>query len=199
MHGDGPARIGYATGWLVHALPEGRIIEHGGTTYGYTSAVRFDPDRRIGVIVLTNLAHQGGLAGPVSKYALDLIQGREPVDYVARVEQLVAARDEVASAPQNVPVHPPLAWYEGVYRHPALGEIDIRARGDRLVYTIGPRAVPVSAVRIADDRFEQTWHFDGDPDAAILTAPMQFESAGAQAPTRVLIGDLAFDAVRATH
>src|SRR5690606_37116766 len=65
MHGDGPARIGYATGWLVHALPEGRIIEHGGTTYGYTSAVRFDPDRRIGVIVLTNLAHQGGLAGPV--------------------------------------------------------------------------------------------------------------------------------------
>src|SRR5690606_9519428 len=28
MHGDGPPRISYATGWLVHALAEGRIIEH---------------------------------------------------------------------------------------------------------------------------------------------------------------------------
>src|SRR5690606_15900572 len=84
-----PARVGhdrtypvtYATGWFVHSLAEGRIIEHGGNTVGYASAVAFDPDRRVGIVVLTNLAFGEGLARPLAMYALDLLQGREPRDY----------------------------------------------------------------------------------------------------------------------
>ncbi|MGE4338404.1 MAG: serine hydrolase domain-containing protein, partial [Pigmentiphaga sp.] len=42
-------QLSYATGWILHSTPQGRIIEHGGATTGFTSHVSFDPDRRVGV------------------------------------------------------------------------------------------------------------------------------------------------------
>src|SRR5690606_7185616 len=100
----------------------GRVIEHGGTTYGYTSAVRFDPDRRVGVIVLTNHTHQGGLANPLSKYAMDLLQGRDPLDYVAVVEE--QASQKSARADPAEPLARALTSYAGAYEHPVLGRIE---------------------------------------------------------------------------
>jgi len=191
--GDGVPRIGYATGWLVHSLPEGRVIEHGGTTNGYTSSVRFDPDRGIGVVVLTNLAYHGGLATPIAQYAMDLIQQREPVDYEARIQETLRARDAAAGDAPAYEIADPaeLERYTGEYTHPVAGTIEVRVEDGRLSTTIGPRAIRASFTPVAEDAFELSWLFDNDPDAWHLSAPVVFSGEG-EVPDTLLLADLAF-------
>jgi CubicO group peptidase (beta-lactamase class C family) len=49
------ATRGYGLGFDVQALPGGRrIAGHGGSVAGYTAYLAFDPDARVGVILLRN-------------------------------------------------------------------------------------------------------------------------------------------------
>jgi D-alanyl-D-alanine-carboxypeptidase/D-alanyl-D-alanine-endopeptidase len=43
-----------ALGWVITGKNESQLITHDGGTWGYASAVAFDPRRRIGVVVLSN-------------------------------------------------------------------------------------------------------------------------------------------------
>lgn len=192
--GDGPPRTSYATGWLVHSLPEGRVIEHGGTTNGYTSSVRFDPDRGVGVVVLTNLAHQGGLATPIAQYTMDLIQGRDPVDYEQRVQQVLAARAEEAAGQDRVDPPDPtdLERFAGRYEHPVAGTVEVTLQGDELATVIGPRNVELSFDRTGENDFVLLWNFDNDPESWHLSAPATFVGDGDQ-PQQFIIGDLVFE------
>lgn len=152
--------IDYATGWVRHSLPEGRIIEHGGATLGFQSQVSFDPDRGIGVVVLTNLSHGGSLARPVGQYVMDLVQGREPADYSTRT---LEEANQATQAPERREVEGQrdLASYAGRYVSPALGAVDVRVEGDELHLELGPNAVPVVLRRVAGDEF--TWHAPSPP------------------------------------
>jgi len=50
---EGPGGAGL--GWSVHTTDFGRpLVLHGGTTGGYRAFIAFDPERRIGVVVLSN-------------------------------------------------------------------------------------------------------------------------------------------------
>lgn len=191
--GDGPPQMGYATGWMVHSLPEGRVIDHGGTTHGFTSAVRFDPDRRIGVVVLTNLSHKGGLAAPISQYAIDLIQGRTPIDYEARVQAAVAKQErEKRQRHERAATKPrALEHYTGVYEHPVVGKVTLRTEGDALRTVIGPKRADGTFEREPDGTFTLRWQFDGDPRSWHLSAPVTFAPEGAR-PRTMTIGDLEF-------
>lgn len=139
----------YATGWMVHSTPQGRVIEHGGGTAGYTSHVAFDPDRRFGVVVLTNLSIDigNGLALPLGKYILDLLQERPTTDYASQM--LAALRDSQAAraadmqAPANALPARPLSDYTGVYTSPALGAVTVGIDDGKLAFALGPRKVPV--------------------------------------------------------
>lgn len=165
----GATDLAYATGWFVHSIPEGRVIEHGGTTLGYTSAVRLDPDRGIGIVVLTNQAHDGGIANPISKFALDLLQGREP-------------HDPLGGENDQDPPPPPRRRDEaerqdiaeqlvGTYRHPVAGRMRITARDGRLRTRLGPKRIPARLETVGPP-FELTWRVDGRRDGPEMSAPV---------------------------
>lgn len=190
--------ISYASGWVVHSLPEGRVIEHGGTTLGYNSAVMFDPDRRVGLVVLTNQGDQGGSATPIGRFGMDLLQGREPRDYFAEV---TAERDETtaeaASAireliEEDSTAEHPLAWYEGVYEHPRLGRLDIRADGDTLTTGVGPQDFDATGQRLVGSVFTFSWHIEGDPRAGMTEKIATFDDSG-EHPDRVDVDGHVFE------
>ncbi len=141
----------YATGWIIHSTPEGRVIEHGGSTTGYVSYVAFDPDRKFGVVILVNQSVNfgSGIAVPLGRYILDAVQGRPETDYAAAVLadlRKAAAEEreaEAAYADYSVPIKE-LEKYTGSYESPVLGRIDIVLDGDgTLSFQLGPRRLPV--------------------------------------------------------
>lgn len=175
-HGSDPASVQYATGWFVHSLPEGRIIEHGGNTFGYGVAVRFDPDRKLGLVVLTNLNRgdgAGGYSNPVAKYAMDLLQGREPLDY-ARIGQEAEAETPDQEAELPAGSERDLDEYPGHYAHPSMGTIRVERRGDGLIYTVGPDEVLVSLERVSHDDFIQSLNLENNPDGPAFEFPVEF-------------------------
>lgn len=155
--------VTYATGWIVHSTPQGRVVEHGGGTAGFVSHIAFDPDRRFGVIVLVNQSWNigGGIALPVGRYVLDRLQGRPQIDYAAR--SLAGIREAVEAQRRAEDERPfrgterPLADYAGRYASPVLGEIDVEVVADEgLSFTLGPQEVPVQLSRWAGDIFIAT-------------------------------------------
>lgn len=152
--------ISYATGWVVHSTPQGRIIEHSGGTSGYTSHVAFDPDRRFGLVLLTNLSVDigTGLALPLGKYIIDLLQGRATTDYAAQM--LATLQDNLVRhtaglrAPPNARPARPLHDYTGSYTSPTLGKVALELNGHgKLSFALGPREIPVELEPWSGDVF----------------------------------------------
>lgn len=196
--GPGRQDIGYATGWIVHALPEGRVIQHGGTTLGYNSAVMFDPDRQVGLVVLSNQGDQGGSATPIGKFGMDLLQGREPRDYFAETTVLreEAAAEAAAAARERIDADTstehPLDWYSGVYEHPRLGRLEIRTDGDTLVTGVGPQEFDATGTRLTGSVFTFSWHVEGDPRAELIEMIATFDDSGSS-PDSVDMGGHVFE------
>lgn len=150
---DATYPVTYATGWYVHATAAGRVIEHGGLTNGYASAVGFDPDRGFGVVVLTNLRYGEGAANAIANRIYDLIQDRPSRDYLA--EELEVAREAAESELPPDPVYDlDPDSIVGVYENRVYGRIRIERQGENeLGFTLAHsklagEVLPVSAERI---------------------------------------------------
>lgn len=196
--GPGRQDITYASGWIVHSLPEGRVIQHGGTTFGYNSAVMFDPDRQVGLVVLSNQGDQGGSATPIGKFGMDLLQGREPRDYFAEttVQREEAAAEAASAARERIDADTstehPLDWYSGVYEHPRLGRLEIRPDRDVLVTGVGPQEFDATGTRLTGSVFTFSWHVEGDPRAELTEMIATFDDSGAS-PDSVDMGGHVFE------
>lgn len=160
--GNGAGTVSYATGWFVHALAEGQVIEHGGNTEGYNAAVLFDPDREIGLVVLSNQGYEGGAASHIGKYGMDLVQGRTPQDYFARQTQhrATAAAAEKAEMAASRADQPELASYEGAYAHEMLGTLVFEATETGLRTRVGPQQSEAVLERKTGHRFEMKWEVE---------------------------------------
>jgi serine-type D-Ala-D-Ala carboxypeptidase/endopeptidase len=73
--------------WIVQDVGGRRIVWHNGGTGGFFSWAGFDPERRTGVVVLSNAAH------PVDDLALHLLDPTQPLSAAPR------QRTEVRVAP----------------------------------------------------------------------------------------------------
>lgn len=152
--------MSYATGWMTHATPQGRLIEHAGGTIGYNSHIGFDPDRKFGFIVLVNQSYQGGtgLAIPLGKTIADLLQGRPDHDYpgtaLSHIHQDMADRQQRWQPPADARAPRPHDAYTGTYHSPALGTIKLQSQNDEtLTFDLGPYAIPVSLKPYSGDVF----------------------------------------------
>lgn len=120
----------YALGWRNRQRHGERMLEHGGLIDGFHSQMILAPERKFGIVVLSNL-YRSGLPRRVAWRLADRLLG---------VERIVAAP---ATEPEKLraALHPriegtqpsaELSAYTGKWFHPAYGEIHV-VREDRML------------------------------------------------------------------
>lgn len=155
-------RDGYGLGWQVGRYGEDTLIHHFGNFGGSRAHVSFMPDRRLGVVVMTNEDPvTGELADLVANYVYDRFAERADLEatYDALLAELVTTRDRriagLAHARAERATRPsmlsrPIEAYTGIYRNPVMGVIAITQVDRRLVVRSGP----MSAVADSDTTAE---------------------------------------------
>ena len=123
----------------VHYRGE-RAAGHGGGWIGWSTRMDMLPDRKLGIVVVTNQA-PSPVAQMLCHAVFDRICDKEPIPwferYSTRRQQFLASQKEdrqariAARKPDTRPSHA-LADYAGEYAHPGYGRIVIDAIGDAL-------------------------------------------------------------------
>jgi hypothetical protein len=136
---------GYALGFGVSDYRGQKLVTHTGGLPGYVSRVAMIPDKKLGVVVLTN-AESGAAFDVVAWQVLDHYLGVPKYDWLgnyakvmARFDSITAAEDQATAAARDSTSHPslPLARYAGTYRDPWYGDVSVALEGDGLVMRFG--------------------------------------------------------------
>jgi CubicO group peptidase (beta-lactamase class C family) len=109
-------------GWCIYAMGPGDpgFVTHMGSTFGYSAVVAYDPQSRVGVVVLSNsAADDGGLAWHLMRPDLPVV--------TSAVVKAIQGRNEIVLDPKL------LERYAGEYQSPA-GVIAIERRGTGLYF-----------------------------------------------------------------
>ena len=128
--------VAYALGWLIQQTPNGGIFWHNGGTPAFGAMVAFQPDRKVGVVILSNETLVG-MPDSVGLWVLDRIMDNPVVDYAAT--SLGHAKAEAANSakvferPANAQPSPPLARLSGNFANPGLGKAVVRPDSDASV------------------------------------------------------------------
>lgn len=123
---------GYGFGWQIGTLGPDTLLNHGGGFTGFSTSMSFMPQRRIGVVVMTNASGTGSTLADLAAQAVyaRLISGQSlSVDSVARLraeaararEDVAADRARRAARPQTLPF--PLEAYAGTYENELYGRV----------------------------------------------------------------------------
>jgi CubicO group peptidase (beta-lactamase class C family) len=126
----------YALGWFIEQTPNGAIFWHNGGTPAFGAVAAFEPNRKVGIVILTNETLVG-MPDSVGLWALDRIMDNPVVDYAAT--SLDHARAEAANSvkvfkrPESAQPSPPLAPLYGSFADPRVGKAVVRADGDASV------------------------------------------------------------------
>lgn len=157
----------YASGWVVSAKPGGRVIWHNGNTPGFAAHVGFDPERRAGIVVLTNLGGKGAPGDAIAMRFYDLLQGNPEKNYsaemLATADATIAADTKEFLRPEPALPPRPLEDYAGDYRSPLLGAGSIAVEAGQLQLPLGPDRLPTTLKPWSGDIF--TWHMPPGPMA----------------------------------
>ncbi len=131
---------GYGLGWFVEAYRGHYRVQHGGNIDGFSALVSFLPYDGIGIVVLTNM-NGTALPSTVSLMATDRLLGLEPVDWLARADEMMKMADSAMKASEKSeeadrvagtkPSHK-LEDYAGSYENPAFGTITITYKDKKL-------------------------------------------------------------------
>jgi CubicO group peptidase (beta-lactamase class C family) len=128
----GLALSGYGFGWQIGTLGSDTLLVHGGGFLGFSTTMSFMPQRRIGVVAMTNDNGMGyALAELAARavYSTLLGGGTMSPDSLARIraeaagarERVAADRARRASRSQTLPF--PLEAYAGTYENELYGRI----------------------------------------------------------------------------
>ncbi|QSI30717.1 serine hydrolase [Variovorax sp. RKNM96] len=129
----------YGLGLFCENYRGDRTLAHSGSWLGWGTLMTVMPERRAGVVVLTNRA-PSAVTSILTCAVLDRISGREPIDWFARfapkrrqavAQQAVDRKTREASRHSGTQPSHALDDYVGGYAHPAYGRIDIARDDDR--------------------------------------------------------------------
>ncbi|MGK6350386.1 serine hydrolase [Parapedobacter sp. DT-150] len=130
---------GYALGFRTYDYRGEQVVGHGGALTGFVSQIAMLPDRRLGVVVLTNQSISGAYWAIIHRI-LDHYLKAEPFDWIAGykkdVDRSLARQD--SSRRRLKPILPdstlkrslPLAAYTGTYQDEFIGRAVITQLGD---------------------------------------------------------------------
>jgi CubicO group peptidase (beta-lactamase class C family) len=129
-------KVSYAMGWVVQQTPNGSIIWHNGGTNGFGAFVGLQPDKDVGVIVLTNTQNMG-YPDAIGLWLFDRILDNPEIDHVGNSLKGAKARYEASESlfdrPKNPRPFPPLVPLVGTFSHPSIGKAMVAVEGDVLV------------------------------------------------------------------
>jgi CubicO group peptidase (beta-lactamase class C family) len=130
-------RTSYALGWFISQVPNGNILWHSGDAVSFGSFVGMVPDKKIGVVILTNEQHVG-LPDAIGQWVLERLAGFPEHDYAVdkfKEEAKTAFERKVEryAQPANPRAFPPLASLAGNFVNPSLGEATVAQDGDALI------------------------------------------------------------------
>ena len=128
----GVALSGYGFGWQIGTLGADTVLMHGGGFLGFSTSMSFMPQRRIGVIAMTNDNGTGSALAELAARAVyaRLVRGEAmSPDSLARLrteaagarERVAADRARRAARPQTLPF--PIEAYAGTYENDQYGRI----------------------------------------------------------------------------
>jgi CubicO group peptidase (beta-lactamase class C family) len=130
----------YALGWAVTTYEGARLLNHGGMTSGFTSDLTLLPDAKLGIAVLTNAQENIIFGQAVRARVLELVY-EQPIEADARLAQrAVQMRQAIRDRLAQVQPHRDLtavAPYQGIYTNPALGEVRLAVKGEKLILDAG--------------------------------------------------------------
>jgi len=183
----------YALGLNVRDYRGERVLTHTGGLPGYVSRVTMVPDRKLGVVVLTN-QESGEAFEAITWGILDHFMGAEPFDWLeafavvrARGDSAIAAAEAATAAERDATSRPSLALdrYAGTYRDAWYGDVTIAREGEGLVirFSRSPQLVG-DLVHWQHDSFVARWRlrelradafvtFSLNPDGSIERALMK--------------------------
>ncbi|HEX3347957.1 MAG TPA: serine hydrolase domain-containing protein [Acetobacteraceae bacterium] len=129
----------YAMGWLSVMTPNGRVIFHNGGTGSFGAHIGFLPDRKMGMVVLTNLDNKG-LPDALGLGFYDRLLGNPDKDHIDdALGKAKAGAEKSASTYERpaAPQPPPqTASLVGGYASEMMGPAAIAQDGDTLVLTV---------------------------------------------------------------
>jgi CubicO group peptidase (beta-lactamase class C family) len=161
-----PTLAAYALGLEVQDYRGTRMVWHTGGLAGMVTRVTLLPDRKLGVVVLTN-AESGAAFQAITNTILDHDLGAPAKDWVAAYEELVKksearAKEMVAkaAAQRDATSRPslPLPAYAGRYQDPWYGDVLLEERAGKLHirFTHSP-ALEADLVHWQQDTFVAKW------------------------------------------
>ena len=144
------ARTGYAWGWYTGEYKQRAMLHHFGGFAGFHAHLSFMPAERAGLVVLNNEDTLGPrLTALIADYAYGLLMGESGladrldarrVQFVGQAAELRAAvaKQRAQLAQREWRLSRPMADYAGTYRHPLLGDMQVRLEaGDSLAIRWG--------------------------------------------------------------
>jgi CubicO group peptidase (beta-lactamase class C family) len=133
----GTTQATYGLGWQLSDYRGLRLREHGGSNDGFRARILLFPEKKLGLVLLTNCDEDAGLQATALTLA-DHLLGLKKRDwhgqYRALAKKAAAARAATRAkklAARKAGTRPTLAAsaYAGKYRDPAYGELEVRAGG----------------------------------------------------------------------
>ncbi len=132
--------LDYAMALEVDRADGVEVIDHGGAMGGFRSNMMWWPEQKVGAVILTNADEGGYLLGPFKRYLAELMFDGEPQAQAAALAAAKANR-EAFDAQRKLLQWPAdadaVAGLAARYRHPALGELQVRHEDGRTVFDVG--------------------------------------------------------------
>jgi len=177
--------IEYALGWFRQDYHGLLIVTHGGQTDGMHANLSLVPERRLGVVVLTNTV-MFGYPIALSYRIIDAYLGRPTRDWSAEMRARLGYLNQTPQAPAppaGGPAGLARAALVGRYAHPYLGEASVAIEGDQLTLSLLGHRAPLESR--GGDRYAPRW------TTALLSGAIPvatFERGGGDEARRLRLG-----------
>jgi CubicO group peptidase (beta-lactamase class C family) len=148
----GGGLVTYGQGWMQHLFRGLPTLGHSGSFNGYRTHISFIPEKKIGVVVLTNLNLSQAMVA-ASFVTLDGLLGHASaeqwIEYFQALEKMAAEAEETAKRAfasgrdlSKTPRHDMQA-YTGSFYHPGYGTFEVAIRDGALQQTYDGRSFDV--------------------------------------------------------
>jgi CubicO group peptidase (beta-lactamase class C family) len=157
-----PGDASYGLGFFVSRHRGERMVEHGGSIDGFLAQLAFLPEKKAGVVVLTNVQRRDYYPAQkvIACEILDRVLGKGGIDWREKGREqtrlAVKAREqrkqqlEKDRKSDTKPTHA-LEEFAGRYEHPAYGRLEVEVQGKELTLRFG--GCVVAAKHYHYDRF----------------------------------------------